>query len=94
MVSVAVIAAIVTGIGVALGYLLAAVIPGLSLGLAIVAGMVAAVGTLDLFLRLISALNRRASASEEGDEASEFDEPFVVIPRGFWRASRRRKKKG
>jgi hypothetical protein len=82
----AAIGAILIGLGVGVGYLLHALIPGLQIDLAIVAGAVFAVGLIDLFMRFLQAF--RNTANELNEDAAFVDEPFVAIPPGWFRLHR------
>jgi hypothetical protein len=87
-----VVAVPVIGLGLALGYGLRAVIPGLDIGWAIVAGAVFATGIVDLTARFLLAARVEKRSAEEGDEEEDDDddeeeeeegpdEPWVTIPR-------------
>ncbi len=87
-----IIGAIVIGLGVGIGYGLSALIPGLDLGFALVAGAIFAIGVLDLFLRYLSALSRTKPTSSDD---VVMDDPLVVVPRSFFQprpAGKKRKK--
>jgi len=76
----------VLGLGIALGYGLRALIPGLELGWAIVAGAVFATGIAEMMTRSLLAvrtgMRSAAGGEEEEDEGEEGpDEPWVTIPR-------------
>jgi hypothetical protein len=88
-----VVAIPVIGLGLALGYGLRAVIPGLDLGWAIVAGAVFATGIVDMAARLLLATREREPPSDEDDILA--DEPWIRIPRSFLlpEVPRKRRKK-
>ena len=77
-----VVAVPVIGLGLALGYLLRAVIPGLDLGWAIVAGAVFATGIVDMTARFLLAIRERERTA--GEEDLMADEPWLVVPRSFF----------
>jgi membrane protein implicated in regulation of membrane protease activity len=77
----AILGTILIGLGVGIGYLLWAILPGIDLGMAIVAGAVFAVGLLDLFRRLVVSMKKQQEDSEA--EAALGDEPLVVMPRSL-----------
>ncbi len=83
----------VLGLGIGLGYALKAVIPGLDLGWAIVAGAVFAVGIIDMAARFLRATREMKRPDEEEDVTT--DEPWIVFPRSFFppAVSRRRGRK-
>ena len=65
-------------LGIGLGYALWAVIPGLDLGWAVVAGAVFAVGIADMTGRLLHAM-RDVEPPSDKEEATEDEEPWVAI---------------
>jgi len=81
----------VLGLGIALGYGLRALIPGLELGWAIVAGAVFATGIAEMMTRSLLAVRTGMRSVAGGDEEEEEeeedegeegpDEPWVTIPR-------------
>jgi uncharacterized membrane protein YedE/YeeE len=89
-----VVAVPVIGLGIALGYGLRAVIPGLDLGWAMVAGAVFAVGIADMAARLLRATQKMEQS--DGEEVALTEEPWFVIHRGFFSpggGSRRQRKR-
>lgn len=81
----------VIGLGLALGFGLRALIPGLDLGWAIVAGAVFAVGIVDMAARLLIATREREQMTEQEDLMA--DEPWLVFPRGLLPPTGRRRGK-
>jgi membrane protein implicated in regulation of membrane protease activity len=77
----AVIGGLLIALGVGIGFLLHAVIPELSLGLAVVAGAVFAVGAVDLFRRFLAAL--RQFQRESRQEHVDLDDSIIAIPRSW-----------
>ena len=78
-------------LGIGLGYGLHALIPGLDLGWAMVAGAVFAVGIVDMAARLLIATREREQMREQGDLMA--DEPWLVLPRGLLPYTGRRRGK-
>jgi hypothetical protein len=76
-----IVAVPVIGLGIGLGYALKALIPGLDLGWAIVAGAVFAVGIVDMTARFLLAVRKTRQDAEEEESAG--DEPWIRIPRSF-----------
>jgi uncharacterized integral membrane protein len=74
-----VVAVPVLGVGLGLGYALWAVIPGLDLGFAIVAGAVFAVGICSMTGRFLNATREVGRASDEQEDIPEDEEPWVAI---------------
>ena len=81
LLTLAILGTILIGLGVGIGYLLWAILPGIELGMAIVAGAVFAVGLLDLFRRLMASMKKQQKDSEA--EAALGDKPLVVMPRSL-----------
>ncbi len=81
----------VIGLGLALGFGLRALIPGLDLGWAIVAGAVFATGIVDMTARLLIATRERGQMTEQEDLMA--DEPWLVFPRGLLPPTGRRRGK-
>ncbi len=76
-----VIGAAVIDLGIGIGYLLRALIPGLEIGMAIVAGAVFAIGILGLFGRVIRAFQEKAD--DLNVEAPFADDSFIAVPRNW-----------
>jgi hypothetical protein len=76
-----VVAVPVIGLGLALGYGLRAVIPGLDTGWAIVAGAVFATGIVDMTARLLLAVHDMKESDEQEEVPTHA--PWVTIPRSF-----------
>ncbi len=81
----------VLGLGIAIGYALHALIPGLELGWAIVAGAVFATGIVDMMARLLMATRETEQMTEQEDLMA--DEPWLVFPRGLLPPTGRRRGK-
>ncbi len=81
------------GLGIALGYGLHALIPGLDLGWAIVAGAVFATGIVDMTARFLLATRKADRPTDEEDVV--IGAPWITIPRSFFppAASRKRGRK-
>ncbi len=71
----------VLGLGIAFGYALHALIPGLELGWALVAGAVFATGIVDMMARFLLAARGTRQTNEEEDLVGA--EPWIRIPRSF-----------
>lgn len=84
-----------SAVAVGIGFLLAACIPGLELGHAIIAGSVIAAATLYIYRQMMNAVPDR----KEDEEDVAIDEPVVVLPKSFfrhgsWNPKSKGKKKG
>jgi len=87
----------ILGLGIGLGYGLHAVIPGLDLNWAIVAGAVFSVGIWDMLMRFMTIAHGieqdLREKDDEDEEQTQSDEPWVVIPRKSVPPGGERKKK-
>jgi len=76
---VIIIGVILIGLGIGIGYLLSALLPGVDIGTGLVAGAIFSVGIAWLFLQLILVF----LLPEEDEEEGEFDEPIILTTSRF-----------
>ena len=81
-------------LGVGIGYLLT-LLPGVEIGMGIVAGAVFAIGIVQVFLWFL--VNFGPPEEDDGDVEADVDEPILLVPSRFFHrrpsSSRRKRKK-
>ena len=87
-----IVGVVVISIGVGIGYLLTQIIPGVEIGLGVVAGAIFSLGILSFCGKIFSITKEEEYSNYVDDEDIEIESNEIIITRKPWKSSKLLKK--